>query len=100
MDNSDDHRHGTLVSIGQYLTLELQSRSATLLGFSKQLDCPEELLQQILEGTTPLTPEVALKIERCWGISMKLLLDLQHEHQQHMASSQRPEQDHTSQEVR
>ncbi|GEM49900.1 helix-turn-helix transcriptional regulator [Deinococcus cellulosilyticus] len=94
MQNPTDARHGPPVSIGQYLTLELTSRQQTLQGFTRQLGCPEDLLQHIMEGQRPLTADLALKIERCWGISMKLLLDLQHEHQQWSAASQTgPERD-------
>ena len=81
MNNSEDHRHGAPVSIGEYLTFELQSRTQTVAAFASRLDCPEELLRQVIEGQEPLTAEIALRIERCWGISMKLLLDLQQEHQ-------------------
>lgn len=84
MQNPDAHRHGTPVSIGQHLTFELHTRAETPEGLSQKLDCPEEVLRQILNDT-PLSAEMALKLQNCWGISMKLLLDLQFEHQQWMA---------------
>ncbi|WP_189007969.1 helix-turn-helix transcriptional regulator [Deinococcus roseus] len=82
MPNSPASRHGAPLSIGQHLTLELQSRQESLQDFSRRLDCPQERLEQVLQGQQPLTVELALRIEKCWGINMKLLLDLQQEHQQ------------------
>ena len=95
MNNSADPRHGAPVSIGEYLTFELQSRTQTLTTVASHLDCPEELLRQVIAGQEPLTAEVALRIERCWGISMKLLLDLQQEHQQWVATTRRPISDNS-----
>ncbi|GEM49104.1 hypothetical protein DC3_47390 [Deinococcus cellulosilyticus NBRC 106333 = KACC 11606] len=92
-------RHGAPVSIGQYLTLELQARQQTLSQLSETLACPEEHLRQVLDGTEPLTAALALKIERCWGVCMKLLLDLQQEHQQWVASTYQMPGGDTSPEV-
>lgn len=99
MQNPDAHRHDTPVSIGQHLSFKLHTRAETPERLSQKLGCSEEVLWQILNDTAPLTAEMALKLQNCWGICMKLLLDLQFEHQQWMAQ-QHPASEALSPEVR
>ncbi|WP_229684852.1 hypothetical protein, partial [Deinococcus roseus] len=81
------------------LILPLWGPGLTHKNLTAHLDCPEEELLQVMEGSRPFTVSLALRIERCWGISMQLLLNLHHEHQQHLASSQPPSGGDTSPEL-
>ncbi|GGJ27977.1 helix-turn-helix transcriptional regulator [Deinococcus roseus] len=65
---------------GKYLAMEVESRQGNHQDLAAQLDCSEELVQQILAGEQPITPAIAYRLQQCWGISMTLLLDIQRDY--------------------
>ena len=85
---------------GKYLSLELQARNETHQNLAENLGCSEAELLQVLEGKLSVTPEMAFRLQRCWGISMSLLLDMQHNHDAAQATGRQNATHHNASENR
>ncbi|WP_186816171.1 helix-turn-helix transcriptional regulator [Deinococcus cellulosilyticus] len=62
---------------GEYLKLEMDSRNETLQDLAAVLKIPEHQLQDVLNGKSPFTPQMASLLEKHWGSSGFMLLECQ-----------------------
>ena len=66
-------------SVGALLKDTLRHRGMTQVALAKKMGVDEGVLRRVIWNSRRLTPDLALRLERCLGFAARALLDLQNQ---------------------
>lgn len=67
--------------VGEHLSDELEARGWSQQELAEIIDCPVQLISEIISGKRELTKGVATQIAKAFGTSPELWLNLQRQYQ-------------------
>ena len=88
MDNGEQPRPALALSPGTYLAGVLEQLDVSPSELARRSGCPADVVDGVLNGTTVVTPEIAVQIEKAVGVPAQVWVELESDYRRASGSAQ------------